>query len=53
MDEGEIKALFKSPAGYLGPVTALELGKGREERCRASSFFWLTKLWGRSRQPDC
>ncbi len=31
MDEGEIKALFKSPAGYLGPI-GIDWAKDLEER---------------------
>ncbi|MGA7217015.1 MAG: proline--tRNA ligase [Candidatus Sulfotelmatobacter sp.] len=33
MDEGEIKALFKSPAGYLGPI-GIDWAKGLDDEAR-------------------
>jgi prolyl-tRNA synthetase len=45
MEEGEIKALFKSPAGYLGPL-GIEWAKESEEGYGSSTrCCWSIKRW--------
>ena len=46
MDEGEIKALFKSPAGYLGPV-GIEWARDRKKDADKAVLFVDKALEGR------
>jgi prolyl-tRNA synthetase len=47
MDEGEIKALFKSPAGYLGPV-GIEWARDRKKDADKPVLFVDAALEGRT-----
>ena len=46
MDESEIKALFKSPAGYLGPV-GIEWARDRKKDADKAVLFVDKALEGR------